>query len=55
MLISSVSLGEEINNLDLGGKVVEGDSLIMNWAPSEVDVNTNMFGQLIFGGISGNL
>ena len=55
MLISTLGLGEEINNLDLGGKVVEGDRLIANRASSEVGVHTNMFGQFMLGGISDNL
>ena len=55
MLLVSLGLGEEISNLDLGGKVVEGDYLITNRAPSEVGIHTNMLGQLILGGISGNL
>ena len=36
MLIASLGLGEEINNLDLDGKVVEGDSLVTNRTPSEI-------------------
>ena len=55
MLISSLSLGEEISNLGFGGKVVEGDRLITNRAPNKVGVHTNMFGQLMLGRISGNL
>ena len=55
MLITCLSLGEEINNLDLGGKVVEGDRLITNRAPSEVSIHTNMLSQLMLGGIGGNL
>ena len=34
---------------------MEGERLITNRAPSEVGVHTNMFGQLMLGGISGNL
>ena len=52
MLIVRLGLGEEINNLDLGGKVVEGDRLVTNRALSEVGVHTNMFGQLMLSGIS---
>ena len=55
MLITCLSLGKEINNLDLSGKVVEGDCLITNRAPSEVSIHTNMLGQLMLGGIGGNL
>ena len=55
MLISSLDLGEEINNLDLGGKVMEGDRLVTNRAPSEVGIHTNMLGQLMLGGIGSNL
>ena len=55
MLISSLSLGEEISDLNLGGKVIEGDRLIANRTPSEVGIRNNMFGQLMLGGISGNL
>ena len=54
-MISSLSLGEEINNLDLGGKVVEGDRLVMNRASSEVGVHTNVLGQLMLDRISGNM
>ena len=50
MLITGLSLGEEISNLDLGGKVVEGDCLITNRTPSEVGIHTNMLGE-----IDGNL
>ena len=46
MLIASLNLSEEINNLDLGGKVVEGDHLVTNRAPSEVGVHTNMLGRI---------
>ena len=55
MLIASLSLGEEINNLDLGGKVVEGDRLITNRAPSELGIHTNVLGQLMLDRISNNL
>ena len=55
MLITCLSLGEEISNLDLDGKVVEGDRLITNRAPGEVGIYTNMLGQLMLGGIGGNL
>ena len=55
MLISCLGLGKEINNLDLCGKVVEGDCLVTNRAPSEVRIHTNMLGQLMLGGIDGNL
>jgi len=55
VLISSLSFGEEISDLDLSGKVVEGDRLVTNSAPSEVGIHTNMLGQLMLGGISCNL
>ena len=55
MLIACLGLGEEINNLDLGGKVVEGDSQVTNRTPSEMSIHTNMLGQLMLGGISCNL
>ena len=55
MLIPSLGLGEEINNLDLDGKVVEGDRLITNRALSEVGIHANMLGQLMLGWIGGNL
>ena len=55
MLIASLGLGEEINNLDLSGKVVEGDSLVTNRTLSEMSIHTNMLGQLMLGGISCNL
>ena len=42
-----MGLGEEISNLDLSGKVVEGDRLITNRAPSELGIHTNVLGQLI--------
>ena len=46
MLLVSLGLGEEISNLDLGGKVVEGDRLSTNRAPSEVGIHTNMLGEI---------
>ena len=52
MLIASLGLGEEISNLDLGGKVVERDSLVTNRTPSKMSIYTNMLGQLMLGGIS---
>ena len=55
MLLTSLGLGEEINNLDLGGKIVEGDRLITDRAPGEVSIHTNMLRQLMLGGIGGNL
>ena len=55
MLIVCLGLSEEISNLDLGGKVVEGDSLVTNRTPSEMSIHTNMLGQLMLGGISCNL
>ena len=44
-----------MKNLDLGGKVVEGDHLVTNKAPSEVGVPTNMLGQLMLDRIGNNL
>ena len=44
MLLASLGLGEEISNLDLGGKVVEGDRLVTKIAPSEVGVHINVLG-----------
>ena len=55
MLITSLGLCEEINNLDLGGKVVEGDRLVTTRASSEVGVHTNVLDQLMLGGIDDNL
>ena len=55
MLITSLSLGEEISNLHLGGKVVKGDNPIPNRTQAEMGIHTNMLGQLMFGGISCNL
>ena len=55
MLIPNLSLGEEINNLDLSGKVVEGDRLVTSRAPSEVGVDTNVLGQLMLDWIGCNL
>ena len=55
MLITCLSLKEDVDNLDLRGKIVEGDRLITNRAPSKVGVHTNMFGQFMLGGISDNL
>ena len=55
MLIASLCLGEEISNLDLSGKVVKGDNLIMYRAPSKVRVDANVLGQLILDRIDDNL
>ena len=55
MLIACLDLGEQINNLDLGGKVVEGDSLVTNGEQSEVGVHINMLDQLMLCGIGCNL
>ena len=55
MLLTSLGLGEEINNLDLGRKVVEGDRLVTDRAPGEMSIHTNMFRQVILGGIGCNL
>ena len=55
MLIMRLLLGEEINHLDLCGKVVKGDSPVTNRAPCEVGIHTNVFGQLMLDRISSNL
>ena len=55
MLIACLGLGEEISNLDLDEKVVEGDRMVTNTSPSEVDVHTNMLGHLILDRIDNNL
>ena len=55
MLITDLSLGEEICNLDLRWKVVEGDRLITNRAPHKVSIHANVLGQLIFDQIGDNL
>ena len=47
MLIASLGLGEEINNLDLSGKVVEGDRLITNKTSGKVGIHANVLGQLM--------
>ena len=55
MLLTRLGLGEEISNLHLGRKVVEGDRLVMDRAPGEVSIHTNMFCQVMLGGIGDNL
>ena len=55
MLLSSLGLGEEINNLELSGKIVEGDRLITNRAPEKVSIHADVLGQLILDRIGDNL
>ena len=55
MLIASLGLGEEINNLDFSGKVVEGDNLITYRSSSKVHVDANVLGQLMLDRIDDNL
>ena len=55
MLIAGLGLGEEISNLDLSGKVVKRDNLITYRALSEVRVDANVLGQLMFDRIGDNL
>ena len=55
MLLTSLGLGEEISNLYLDGKIVEGDSLVTDRAPGEVSIHTNMLRQVMLGGIGCNL
>ena len=55
MMLSSLGLGEEISNLDLGRKVVEGDRLITNKAPGKVSIHADVFGQLMLDRISNKL
>ena len=55
MLLTSLDLGEEVNNLDLGGKVVEGDRPVTNITPGEMSIHTNMLRQLMLSGIGSNL
>ena len=50
-----MDLGEEISNLDLSGKVVEGDNPITYRAPSKIRVDANVLGQLMLDRIRGNL
>ena len=47
MLIACLGLGKEVSNLDLSGKVVEGDDLVTYRAPSKVRVDSNVLGQLM--------
>ena len=47
MLIASLGFGEEISNLGLSGKVVEGDNLITYSASTKVRVDANVLGQLM--------
>ena len=55
MLTVSLGLGEEINNLDLRGEVVEGDCLVTTRAPSKVGIHTNVLGQLMLDRIHNKL
>ena len=54
-MISSLGLSEEISNLNLGGKVVEGDDLIIYRAPSKVRVDANVLGQPMLDQVGCNL
>ena len=54
-MIANLGLGEEINNLNLSGKVVEGDGLVTNRVPSKVSIYTNVLGQLMLDRIRNNL
>ena len=51
----SLGFGEEISNLDLSRKIVEGDDLIMYTAPCKVCVDANVLGQLMLDRIGSNL
>ena len=55
MLITSLKLGEEINNLDLSGKVVEGDYLGTDTTPCKTGIHANVLGQLMLDQILNNL
>ena len=55
MLGTRLGLGEEICNLDLRRKIVQGDNLITNEAASEMRIHTNVLGQLMLDRISCNL
>ena len=55
MPVASLGFGEEINNLDLNGKVVERDRPVMNRAPSKVGIHANVLGQLMLDWINSNL
>ena len=55
MLIMCLSFGEKDCNLDLRGKIVEGDHLIINTTPCKVSIHADMFGQLMLDQIGGNL
>ena len=55
MPVTSLSFGEEVCNLKLRREVVKSYCLITNGASSEVSVNDNVFGQLMFDRISSNL
>ena len=55
MLTACLGLGEEINNLDLSRKVVEGDYLGTNTTPCKVGIHTNVLGLLMLDRIRSNL
>ena len=55
MLITRLRLGEEVSHLDLYGKIVKGDSPVINRAPCEVGIHTNVFGKFMLDRISSNL
>ena len=50
-----MGFGEEINNLDISGKVVEEDDPITYKTPSKVRVDANVLGQLMLDRIRSNL
>ena len=55
MLITGLSLGEEVNNLDLRGKIMKGDSMIPTRAPGKVSIHADVLGQLMLDRIDDNL
>ena len=55
MLIKRLRLSEEVNHLNLCGKIVKGDSPVTNRAPCKVGIHTNVFGQLMLDRIRNNL
>ena len=55
MLITRLCLGEEISHLDLRGKIVKENGPVINRAPCEVGIHTNVFGQLMLDRICSNL
>ena len=51
----SLGLGEEISNLDLRGKVVEGDYLSTNTTPGKLGIHAYVLSQLMLDRIRSNL